>query len=103
FSLQQALKLEGADRPLEVVWGMGVARWKLPPHELNHPIVEQLVELELDDAAAIIVRPRGVDPIMAFKPFAAMENPGTDLVARFAREHFAKLPPDRDLSPFEKD
>ena len=82
---------------------MGVARWKVPPNELNHPIVEQLVELELDDAGAIIVRPRGVDPIMALKPFATMENPGTDLVARFAREHFAKLPPERDLSPFEKD
>jgi very-short-patch-repair endonuclease/transcription elongation GreA/GreB family factor len=69
---------------------------------LDHPIVERLVELELDDAGAILVRPRGVDPIMALKPFAAMENPGTDLVARFAREHFAKFPPDRELSPFEK-
>ena len=101
FSLQQALKLEGSDRPLEVVWGMGVARWKLPPHELDHPIVEQLVELELDEAGAIQVRPRGVDPILALKPFTATNNPGTDLVARFAREHFAKLPPERELSPFE--
>ena len=82
---------------------MGVARWKLPPNELDHPIVERLVELELDDAGAILVRPRGVDPIMALKPFAAMENPGTDLVARFAREHFAKFPAERELSPFEKD
>jgi hypothetical protein len=40
---------------------------------------------------------------MALKPFAAMENPGTDLVARFAREHFAKLPPDQELSPFVKE
>jgi hypothetical protein len=35
FSLQQALKLEGSDKPLEVVWGIGVARWKLSPHELD--------------------------------------------------------------------
>lgn len=103
FSLQQALKLEGSDRPLEVVWGMGVARWKLPPNELDHPIVEQLVELELDDAGAIQVRPRGVDPILALKPFTATSNPGTDLVARFAREHFTKLPPERELSPFERE
>ena len=103
FSLQQALKLEGSDRPLEVVWGMGVARWKLPPHELDHPIVEQLVELELDEAGAIQVCPRGVDPILALKPFTATNNPGTDLVARFAREHFAKLPPERELSPFERE
>lgn len=103
FSLQQALKLEGSDKPMEVVWGMGVARWRLPPHELDHPLVEQLVELELDDAGAILVRPRGVDPILALKPFAATENPGTDLVARFARDHFSKLAPERELSPFEKE
>jgi very-short-patch-repair endonuclease len=103
FSLQQALKLEGSDRPLEVVWGMGVARWKMPPHELDHPIVEQLVELELDDAGAIQIRPRGVDPILALKPFTVSNNPGSDLVARFTREHFAKLPPEHDLSPFEKE
>jgi len=103
FSLQQALKLEGSDKPLEVVWGMGVARWKLPPHELDHPLVEQLVELELDEAGAILIRPRGVDPILALKPFTAMENAGTDLVARFAREHFAKLAPERELSPFERE
>jgi len=103
FSLQQALKLEGSDKPLEVVWGMGVARWTVPPNELDHPLVEQLVELELNEAGAILVRPRGVDPILALKPFTAMQNPGTDLVARFAREHFAKLAPERELSPFEKE
>jgi len=103
FSLQQALKLDGSDKPLEVVWGMGVARWKLPPNELDHPLIEQLVELELDSASAILIRPRGLDPIMALKPFAATENPGTDLVMRFARDHVAKLGLERELSPFEND
>jgi hypothetical protein len=62
-----------------------------------------LVELELDEAGAIQLRPRGVDPILALKPFTAMNNTGTDLVARFAREHFAKFPPERELSPFERE
>ena len=82
---------------------MGVARWKVPPNQLDHPISEQLVELELDEAGAILVRPRGLDTIMALKPFDAMENPATDLVRRFAREHFAKLPTDQELSPFVKE
>ncbi|MPZ36181.1 MAG: AAA family ATPase [Rhodospirillales bacterium] len=103
FSLQQALRFEGAEKPLEVVWGMGVGRWKLPPNELDHPLVEQLVELELDGASAILVRPRGVEPIVALKPFVSTENPGADMVMRFAREHFAKLGLDRELSPFDKD
>ncbi len=103
FSVQQAIKIEGSDKPLEVVWGIGVARWKVPPNELDHPLIEQLVELELDDAGAILVRPRSVDPIAALKPFAAMENPGTDLVARYFREHFAKLPPEKELSPYDNE
>ena len=40
---------------------------------------------------------------MALKPFTAMENPGADLVARFAREHFAKFQPDQELSPYVKE
>jgi very-short-patch-repair endonuclease len=103
FSLQQALRFDGSEKPLEVVWGMGIGRWKVPPNELDHPLVEQLVELELDGASAILVRPRGVDPIVALKPFTATENPGTDMVMRFAREHFAKLGADRELSPFDKE
>lgn len=102
FSLQQSLRFEGAEKPLEVVWGMGIGRWTVPPNQLDHPLVEQLVELELDEASAILVRPRGVDPIVALKPFTAAENPGTDLVMRFARDHFASLGPDRELSPFDK-
>ncbi|MES2255140.1 MAG: AAA domain-containing protein [Pseudomonadota bacterium] len=103
FSLQQALKLEGSERPLEVVWGMGVARWKLPPNELDHPLIEQLVELELDESGAILVRPRSLDPFIALKPYTAMENPGVDLVARFAREHFSGSVIEDDFSPFVKD
>ncbi len=103
FSLQQALRFDGSEKPLEVVWGMGIGRWKVPPNELDHPLVEQLVELELDGASAILVRPRGVDAIVALKPFAATENPGTDMVMRFARDHFGNLGPDRELSPFDKD
>ena len=103
FSLQQAMKIGGLDKPLEVVWGLGVARWKVPPNELDHPIIEQLVELELDEAGAILLRPRDLDAIAALKPFVAMENPGTDLVARFMRDHFAKLSPEQELSPFVRD
>ena len=90
FSLQQALKLEGSDKPLEILWDWCSAVEK-PPYELDDPLVEQLVELEIDGAGAIVVRPRGLDAVIALKSFAAMENPSTDLVARFAREHFVKL------------
>jgi very-short-patch-repair endonuclease len=102
FSLQQTLKLEGSEKPLEVVCGMGIARWKLPPNELDHPIIERLVELELEVDGAIVIRPRSADPILALKPFIAAEIPGADLVMKYARDYFETLPSDEEVSPFEK-
>src|SRR5205085_414032 len=60
FSLQQALKLEGSDRPLEIVWGIGVARWKLPPQELDHPILEQMVVTEPSDEPTYVPTISGI-------------------------------------------
>jgi hypothetical protein len=40
FSLQQAIESQGAERPLELVWGVGIARWQHPKQEIDHPLVE---------------------------------------------------------------
>lgn len=48
FNLQQTIQTEGAGKPLEVVWGMGSALWKTKGKVINRPILEQLVEIEID-------------------------------------------------------
>jgi len=61
----------GGDRPLELVWGIGVTRWKNADHEIDLPVIERLAELELIDKpeAEIRIRPRGVGAVVNLKSF----------------------------------
>jgi hypothetical protein len=43
FTLQQALQSD-PEHPVEIVWGIGVSRWKLKGIEIDHPLIEQLVD-----------------------------------------------------------
>lgn len=62
FALRQALE-GGAEQPVELVWGIGVARWKRPLGTLHHPLLTVPVELTLEDRThAISVRPRSEAP-----------------------------------------
>jgi hypothetical protein len=57
FSLQQAIQSD-PEHPIEIVWGIGVSRWKLKGIQIDHPLIEQLVELDIDSSTgAIRVRP----------------------------------------------
>jgi hypothetical protein len=101
FSLQQSLQAMDGEQGLEVVWGMGMARWRVDGRDIDHPLVEQLVEIDMDTATGRInIRPRTTVPQTALKPFFALENPGTDQVHAFAKEFFASFPEDQDISPF---
>ena len=102
FSLQQALQSEGIEHPVEVVWGVGLALLKLEDQTIEQPLVEALVELELDeDNGAILVRPREVPLQIGLRPFHAVNTPGADTVVGGAREFFSQLErEDKDFSPF---
>lgn len=102
FSLLQAVQtLDGADG-VEVVWGIGVARWRTDGREIDHPIIEQLVDIDMDtDSGRIKLRPRSSEPQATLKPFFALDKPGTDRVLSVTKEFLDALPADQDVSPFE--
>jgi len=103
FSLCQSLQVEGVERPLEIVWGTGVARWKVGNQELDHPLIEQLVEVEVDtDTGVIVVGPRSALPQLALRPFYSLEIDGVDATLNFARTFFDALPGDQEFSPFQR-
>lgn len=103
FSLCQSLQVEGVERPLEIVWGTGVARWKVGNQELDHPLIEQLVEVEVDtDTGVIVVGPRSALPQLALRPFYSLEIDGVDATLNFARSFFDSLPGDQEFSPFQR-
>jgi hypothetical protein len=103
FALQQALESQGAEESLELVWGIGHARWRAEGWEIDHPLIEQLVEMTLDPTdGSLHVRPRSTEPQIALKPYLAMDNGAADEVLKFSRGLFARLPVDEELSPFQR-
>ncbi len=104
FNLQQSIQTQGQEKPLELVWGMGVARWRKEGQVVDHAIVEQLVESEINkDDGTIIIRPRGTAPQVFLKPFFALDIAGVDTVFQFSNKFFDDFSEDQELSPFVPD
>lgn len=90
FSVFQIMTAGEAERPIELVWGIGHALWK--PSEfakkISHPLLEVLVELELDSTSqALRIRPRSTLPRIYTAPFEALQLPGVSSL----KEDFEKL------------
>jgi very-short-patch-repair endonuclease len=101
FSIQQAMESEGADTPLELVWGVGIALWK---HEsgqnIGYPVLTQLVEITLDTRSlALEVRPRDLLPVLETDPFAALNVPGVRQLESAWRAYLEDA--ELTLSPFD--
>jgi transcription elongation GreA/GreB family factor len=103
FSLQQAMQSD-PEHPNEVVWGVGVSRWKVKGTEIDYPLIEQLVELDIDSRdGAIRIRPRAVEPQLALRAFFELDNDGAPRVREFGKEFLDQAIDDRELSPFRQD
>ncbi|MBC2714946.1 MAG: AAA family ATPase [Desulfobacteraceae bacterium] len=104
FNLQQSIQIQGQEKPLELVWGMGVARWRKEGEVVDHAIVEQLVEIEINkDGGTIIIRPRGTAPQVFLKPFFALNIAGVQTAFQFSSKFFDDFTEDQELSPFVPD
>jgi hypothetical protein len=103
FSLQQAIQSD-PEHPIEIVWGTGVSRWKLKGIEIDHPLIEQLAELDIESHdGGIRIRPRDVEPQLALRPFFELDNDGAAQVREFGTNFFAQAVDDREISPFRPD
>ena len=102
FSLQQSMEAQGDEQALELVWGLGVTRWGLEENSIDFPMLEKLVEIDIDDKnGAISIRPRKTDPSLVIAPYFALANPGIDALIRYEKKHFAQLSEDLEFSPYE--
>jgi very-short-patch-repair endonuclease len=100
FALRQALD-GAAEQPLELVWGIGIARWTHPRGRVRHPLLTVPLEIAIDPAShAIEIRARSEAlPGIESDPFDALDVPATDEWRRFARAQLETLDGD-GLSPF---
>ncbi len=92
FSLQQAIASDGAEAPLELVWGIGNAGWKKPGFAtvVTHPLLVQQCEVVLNEQTfELEVRPRNVDPRIKLDCYAEMEIPGVTQLSAFWKSSLA--------------
>jgi very-short-patch-repair endonuclease len=101
FTLKQVLEGGIFETQLELVWGVGVARWNYNGTGLDYPIITQLVEITIDPTtAAIQVRPRRADPVAEVDWYASVDNPGVAKFETIAKQFFAAA--ELAFSPFER-
>ncbi|KTF69001.1 AAA domain-containing protein [Sphingomonas sp. HT-1] len=101
FSLRQLLD-GGAEQPIELAWGIGIARWGHRGAKLHHPLLAVPVELSINDQThAIEVRPRSESPVsIESDPLDALEAPSVDAWRKSTQRHLDGLEGD-GLSPFD--
>jgi very-short-patch-repair endonuclease len=104
YLIHQRVTAAGEDSATELIWGIGVARWKHELGVINVPILEQQVELDLRDDGTILFSPRQVPPLLALKAFHSLDIQGSKTLQREASDKLARIVNDPDLvfSPFER-
>jgi hypothetical protein len=92
----------GSDRSCEIVWGVGVSRWRHNGHNLDLPLLERLVEIEILESpdAEIRIRPRMVGARVNLKAFETLA-PGAVQLARDSAERLLEaIERGGEVSPF---
>lgn len=86
FSVHQAIASDGADTPLELIWGIGIALWKREGSRstLKYPLITQACEINLNrHTFDLEIRPRDVDARIELDCYAEMEVPNVAQVEAF--------------------
>lgn len=104
FALMHQLEAQQTGKPVELVWGLGVASWRLhwedQPFGYCYPLLTQAVQIALDSQTlALELRPRTTAPRLELDPFIACRIPGAAEMEQAGREWLSQLaaPP----SPFQ--
>ncbi|MEH3107650.1 MAG: AAA domain-containing protein [Sphingomonas fennica] len=99
FAVRQTLA-GGAEQPVELVWGIGIARWRRGPG-LVHPLLTVPLEIAIDEAShAILLRPRSEAPAaIETAALDALEAPAIDDWRAMAEATLAGLG-EEGLTPF---
>ena len=78
FALYQAMASDGAETPMELVWGIGVAIWEKEDARstLRYPLITQACEIILNRLTfELEIRPRQTDPRIELDCYCDLEIP----------------------------
>jgi len=87
--------------PPELVWGTGIGRWKTEIELIDMPLLEQLVDIEVEVGGTIAIRPRDLPPSISLKPYIQIEVAGAAKLQNQLKDTLATvLTNESDFSPF---
>lgn len=103
FALQQAISSEGAETPLELVWGIGYAVWKKEDYAtpVKHPLLLQACNVTLNEVTLDLeIRPRDVEAKLEIDCYAEMEISGISQLETFWKN--VQATGTNRITPFEE-
>jgi hypothetical protein len=105
FEVAQLAEMGGGDKPFELVWGIGLARWRIDGQEIDLPLIERLIEIDLDESegAAIKIRPRNLAATVNLRAFDEIGLRGVSLAYDSARRVMQTLDAEEGLTPYLRD
>jgi very-short-patch-repair endonuclease/transcription elongation GreA/GreB family factor len=105
FEVVQLLELGGTEQAIELVWGIGLSRWIKDGAIIDLPLIERLVEIEIDERAAgtIRIRPRQASATVNLRPYDELKIEGVPIAQDAARRAIAAADDDIGVGPFQRE
>ena len=103
YRLQQQLDIGGPDSAVEAVWGIGPVCWSHGGRIVDRPLIERLVELDLDVDGTLRIRPRAGEARVDLKPYEELGCPNLGQLEDTIRREIARTAEDEGISPFRPD
>ena len=103
FALQQQLEMGAGEKPLELLWGVGMALVHRPKAavDIRHPLLVRGVELSINSKSlAIEVRPRAVPAQVELRCFSETEFPNVLEVEKTGKSIYSQE--GEEFTPFER-
>ncbi|MCC5611849.1 AAA family ATPase [Nostoc sp. CHAB 5834] len=102
FQLYQVLSSDGAENPVELVWGLGMASWKPAgsANKVEHPLLTQSCDLRLNEKTfALEIYPRQAEAKIELDCYSEMELAGVLPLESMWKEALSKQA--TNVNPFE--
>ena len=106
FEIAQRLLQSGGGESIELIWGIGLSRWRSGAESIDLPMIECGVEIEIADTNAdITIRPRGGISRVELRPFEKPAGSRFALAEDAARRCMRSLegPDSEGISPFRQE
>jgi hypothetical protein len=91
------------NRPDEIMWGIGVSRWRRDGNEIVLPILERSVAIEVGESGEIKIRPRMAGAIADLRGFQIGQGTGQAAAVESSRRILEAIERDGEVSPFVPD